>query len=88
MSQPTIFDSEVPLPDEGLIRREKTLLGFTDRYARVHDQLRLLLNVGALTDAFRKVTVAAGKSRRAILIIDEGDSLATAEAVDVTDFAK
>lgn len=159
MSQPTIFDSEVPLPDEGLIRREKTLLGFADRYARVHDQLRLLLNVGALSDwnrkyhgsklgicdlvseqyplvvfhgdvgtgktataecianrlvaearssdsmlfklsnrvrgsgmvgemgtliteAFRKVTAAAGKSRRAILIIDEGDSLAASRTQD------
>lgn len=159
MSQPKIFDSEVPLPDEGLIRREKTLLGFADRYARVHDQLRLLLNVGALSDwnrkyhsgklgicdlvaeqyplvifhgdvgtgktataecianrlvaearssdsmlfklsnrvrgsgmvgemgtliteAFRKVTLAAGKSRRAILIIDEGDSLAASRTQD------
>ena len=159
MSQPTIFDSEVPLPDERLIRREKTLLGFADRYARVHDQLRLLLNVGALSDwnrkfhgsklgicdlvaeqyplvvfygdvgtgktataecianrlvaearssdsmlfklsnrvrgsgmvgemgtliteAFRKVTATAGKSRRAILIIDEGDSLAASRTQD------
>lgn len=153
MSQQNIFDSELVLPNEGLMKREKTLLGFADRYARVHDQLRLLLNVGALGDwnrkyhsgklalcdlvaeqyplvifhgdvgtgktataecianrlvaearssdsmlfklsnrvrgsgmvgemgtliaeAFRKVTQAAGKSRRAILIIDEGDSLA------------
>ncbi len=48
MSQTSIFDSEIPLPDEALARREKTLLGFAARYARVHDQLRLLLNVGQL----------------------------------------
>ena len=152
MNQANIFDSETPLPSDSLARREKTLLGFDSRYARVHDQLRLLLNVGALSDwnrknhggklaicdliteqyplvifhgdvgtgktamaecianrlvaetrssdsilfklsnrvrgsgmvgemgtllteAFRKVTQSAGKSRRAILIIDEGDSL-------------
>ncbi|MBY5720596.1 AAA family ATPase [Rhizobium leguminosarum] len=159
MSQQNIFDSELALPDEGLVKREKTLLGFANRYARVHDQLRLLLNVGALGDwnrkhhggklglcdlvaeqyplvifhgdvgtgktataecianrlvaearssdsilfklsnrvrgsgmvgemgtliaeAFRKVTQAAGKSRRAILIIDEGDSLAASRTQD------
>ncbi len=54
MSQPSIFDSEIALPDERLKRRENTLLGFAQRYARVHDQLRLLLNVGALSDWNRK----------------------------------
>ena len=39
VSQTSIFDSETPLPDEALARREKTLLGFDARYARVHDQL-------------------------------------------------
>ena len=48
MSQPSIFDSETPLPSDALVKREKTLLGFSGRYARVHDQLRLLLNVGGL----------------------------------------
>ena len=48
MSQTSIFDSEIPLPNDALARREKTLLGFAARYARVHDQLRLLLNVGQL----------------------------------------
>lgn len=152
MSQTSIFDSEIPLPDDGLVRREKTLLGFDVRYARVHDQLRLLLNVGQLmewnkqyhggklalcdlvgeqyplvifhgdvgtgktamaecmanrlvaeaksedsilfrlsnrvrgsgmvgemgtliAEAFRKAVQSAGKHRRAILVIDEGDSL-------------
>lgn len=157
MSQPSIFDSEIALPNDGLTKREKTLLGFDHRYTRVHDQLRLLLNAGALgdwnrkhhggkltlcdlvaeqyplvifhgdvgtgktamaecianrlvaearssdsilfklsnrvrgngmvgemgtliADAFRKVTQSAGKTRRAILIIDEGDSLAASRA--------
>ena len=157
MSQTSIFDSETPLPDDRLARREKALLGFDARYARVHDQLRLLLNVGQLAswnkqhhggrltlcdlvaeqyplvifhgdvgtgktamaecmanrlvaeahsedsilfklsnrvrgsgmvgemgtliaDAFKKVAQSAGKHRRAILIIDEGDSLAAARS--------
>ena len=33
-----------------------------------------------ITEAFQKVTQAAGKGRRAILVIDEGDSLATTRA--------
>lgn len=159
MSQPSIFDSEMPLPSDALARREKTLLGFDERYARVHDQLRLLLNVADLgdwnrkhhrgklaicdlvaeqypmvifhgdvgtgktamaecianrlvaeaksedsilfklsnrvrgcgmvgemgtliADAFRKVIQSAGKQRRAILIIDEGDSLGASRAQD------
>ncbi len=35
-----------------------------------------------IAEAFRKVTQAAGKSRRAILIIDEGDSLAASRTQD------
>ncbi|MGY3034280.1 AAA+ superfamily predicted ATPase [Bradyrhizobium sp. USDA 4354] len=159
MSQPSIFDSETPLPSEALARRENTLLGFAGRYGRVHDQLRLLLNVGGLgewnrkhhggklaicdlvaeqyplvifhgdvgtgktamaecianklvaearsedsilfklsnrvrgsgmvgemgtliAEAFRKVIQSAGKTRRAILVIDEGDSLGASRAQD------
>jgi AAA+ superfamily predicted ATPase len=159
MSQPSIFDSETPLPSDVFARREKGLLGFDARYARVHDQLRLLLNVGSLADwnrkhhagklvicdlvaeqyplvvfhgdvgtgktamaecianrlvaearsedsilfklsnrvrgsgmvgemgtliaeAFRKVIQSAGKHRRAILIIDEGDSLGASRSQD------
>lgn len=49
MNQPSkIFDSETPLPDDTLIARQKTLLGFDDRFQRVHHQLRLLLNLGKL----------------------------------------
>ncbi len=159
MSQPSIFDSETPLPSDALAKREKTLLGFSARYVHVHDQLRLLLNVGGLSDwnrkhhggklaicdlvaeqyplvifhgdvgtgktamaecianklvaearsedsilfklsnrvrgsgmvgemgtliaeAFRKVIQSAGKHRRAILVIDEGDSLGASRAQD------
>ncbi|MDN4984574.1 ATP-binding protein [Bradyrhizobium sp. WYCCWR 13022] len=157
VSQPSIFDSETPLPSDTLAKREKTLLGFDTRYARVHDQLRLLLNVRELAgwshknhgkslpicdlvaeqyplvifhgdvgtgktataecianklviearsedsilfklsnrvrgsgmvgemgtliaEAFKKVIQSAGKHRRAVLIIDEGDSLAASRA--------
>ena len=159
MSQPSIFDSETPLPSEALAKRQKTLLGFDVRYARVHDQLRLLLNVGKLdawnrkhhggklaicelvaeqyplvifhgdvgtgktamaecianrlvaeaksedsilfklsnrvrgsgmvgemgtliVEAFRKVIQSAGKHRRAVLVIDEGDSLSASRTQD------
>ncbi|HLY91003.1 MAG TPA: ATP-binding protein [Acetobacteraceae bacterium] len=152
MSDNKVFDSEIPLPDDRLSAREPMLLGFDARYARVHDQLRLLLqadelaawnkkhhggrlalaslatdqyplvifhgDVGTgktvtaecianrlvseagaddsilfklsnrvrgsglvgemgtqLVEAFRKIEQSAGKHRRAILVIDEGDSL-------------
>ncbi|MBR8457115.1 AAA family ATPase [Burkholderia dolosa] len=153
MTQLSIFDGKLPLPDSSLAAREKTLLGFDGRYRKIHDQLRLLLNLGELgawskarhqkklllcdlvaeqyplvifhgdvgtgktataecianrlakesrtedallfklsnrvrgsgkvgemgtllTQAFHEVVQAAGKARRAFLIIDEGDSLA------------
>jgi SpoVK/Ycf46/Vps4 family AAA+-type ATPase len=44
MTQTRIFDSETVLPDEGLTARASTLLGFDTRYARIRDQLRLLLS--------------------------------------------
>lgn len=152
MSDTGPFESEVALPDDKLLAQEATLLGFTARYDKVHDQLRLLLHSGELAawnkkhhkgrlklvdlvaqqyplvifhgdvgtgktvmaecianrlvaearsedsilfklsnrvrgggmvgemgtllaDAFQKVAKSAGTSRRAILIIDEGDSL-------------
>jgi AAA+ superfamily predicted ATPase len=157
MSEASPFESEIALPDEKLLAREKTLLGFSARYARVHDQLRLLLHSGELhawnkkhhkgklalidlvaeqyplvvfhgdvgtgktamaecianrlvadarvedsilfklsnrvrgagmvgemgtllAEAFQKVAHSAGKHRRAILIIDEGDSLGASRA--------
>lgn len=48
MTQTKIFDSEIVLPDFGLTAKAQTLLGFETRYARVRDQLRLLLNIGEL----------------------------------------
>jgi SpoVK/Ycf46/Vps4 family AAA+-type ATPase len=153
VSQTRIFDSETPLPDAAISKREKTLLGFEARYARVRNQLRLLLQQGELAtwsqkhhktllpicelvteqyplaifhgdvgtgktataecianrliadarvqdcvlfklsnrvrgtgkvgemgslllEAFQKIIQSAGKTRSAMLIIDEGDSLA------------
>lgn len=157
MSEVSIFDGEINLPDELLAERSGTLLGFERRYSRVRNQLRLLLlmdqvqawnqvhhggklivrilvadqyplvifhgDVGTgktamaecmanklveesraedsilfkmsnrvrgsgkvgemgtlMIEAFQKVTQSAGKNRRAILIIDEGDSLAAARS--------
>ena len=157
MIEAGIFDSEVPLPDRKLAARSKTLLGFEVRFARIKNQLHLLLHmdqiqkwnqsyhsgqlaldtlvaeqyplvifhgdvgtgktamaeciannlvmetntedsvlykmsnrvrgtgkvgeIGSLmTDAFQKVKHSAGKRRRAILIIDEADSLAAARS--------
>lgn len=157
MSDVKVFDLELALPDDGLTARERSLMGFDARYARVHDQLRLLLNAADLTawnrkhhggalalcgfatdqyplaifhgdvgtgktataecianrlvrdsrtddsilfklstrvrgsgkvgemgtllsEAIQKVTHSAGRGRRAILLIDEGDSLASARS--------
>lgn len=157
MPKPSVFESEVVLPDDDLSDREKTLLGFDLHYAYVRDHLRLLLNGGELdswnrhhfagrlsvcnlvgdqnpliiyygdvgtgktvaaecaanrlaresgvedsmlfklgnrvrgagrvgemgtllVDAFEQVVKSAGQHRRAVLIIDEGDSLAADRA--------
>lgn len=157
MSDTSPFESETILPDEVLLARQHNLLGFDARYAKVHDQLRLLLHTGELkswnakyhkgalklvdlvaeqyplvvfygdvgtgktamaecianrlvaesgsedsvlfklsnrvrgsgmvgemgtllSEAFEKVAKSAGKNRRAILIIDEGDSLGAARS--------
>ncbi|MGL9621586.1 hypothetical protein QRQ56_26595 [Bradyrhizobium sp. U531] len=42
---PKVFDSETPLPDPAQTAKAKTLLGFEERYKRVHNQLRLLLSL-------------------------------------------
>ena len=159
MADDSIFDSETVVPDAGLAARAHTLLGFERRHARVHDQLRLLLNADALGDwnkrhhggklvigervadqyplvvfhgdvgtgktvtaecvanrlmtdagvedctlfklsnrvrggglvgemgsllaeAFKRIVASVGKHRRAVLIIDEGDSIAASRAQD------
>ncbi|HRQ59741.1 MAG TPA: ATP-binding protein [Azoarcus taiwanensis] len=48
MTQSSIFDAKTALPDAPLAARGKTLLGFDGRYRKIHDQLRLLLNLGEL----------------------------------------
>lgn len=157
MSDQKLFDQELPLPEGGLTKREKGLLGFEVRYQRIEAQLRLLFeqeqlkawnkkyhdgalslidlvadqypfiifhgDVGTgksataecvanrlvkesgkedctlfklsnrvrgtgrvgemgtlLALAFERVVTAAGKNKRAILLIDEGDSLAAARS--------
>jgi SpoVK/Ycf46/Vps4 family AAA+-type ATPase len=152
-----IFELELPLPDQGITTREKTLLGFEERYIKVRDRIRLLLNeseiaawnkkfhaghlqlanlirqqyplvifygdvgtgktetaecianrlikesgvedsmlfklsnrvrgsgkVGEMSsliaEGFQKISSSAGKNRRAVLIIDEGDSLGAARS--------
>jgi SpoVK/Ycf46/Vps4 family AAA+-type ATPase len=159
MNETKVFDSETALPSDELSARQLTLLGFDTRYARVHDQLRLLIQADELAawnvkhhggklalaslvaeqyplvvfhgdvgtgktvtaecianrlvaeagaedsilfklsnrvrgsglvgemgtqivQAFRKVAQSAGKRRRAILIIDEGDSLGASRTQD------
>jgi len=157
MTAPDIFDAKVVLPNATLTVREKSLLGFDARYKKIHDQLRLLLNLNGLAgwsekhhkkklpivglvaeqyplvifhgdvgtgktataecaanrlakeskteepmlfklsnrvrgsgkvgemgtllaQAFAQVVHAVGKERRAILVIDEGDSLAASRS--------
>jgi SpoVK/Ycf46/Vps4 family AAA+-type ATPase len=48
MTQQTAFDSKTILADLTLTARENTLLGFEQRYARINEQLRLLLNLSDL----------------------------------------
>lgn len=50
MSNNSVFDSAIELPDAQLNDREKVLLGFTGRYERVQNQLQLLLNQGQLSE--------------------------------------
>src|ERR1700722_16344414 len=48
MSTTNIFESELALPDEELSAKEKTLLGFDERYANVRDRIRLLLSANEI----------------------------------------
>ena len=52
MTQNSVFDNKTKtiLTDITLTAREKTLLGFERRFARVNDQLRLLLNLADLSN--------------------------------------
>lgn len=160
MTDTTIFDRELPLPDAALTAQEATLLHFEQRYAHINQQLRLLMHLSDLpawstkfhqrhvkitdfvagqyplvifhgdvgtgktvtaeslanrlvredttradavlfklstrvrgsgrvgemgtliSEAFSAVIKSAGKRRRAVLIIDEGDSLASKRSQD------
>lgn len=90
MSQESVFDAKIVLPDPKLALREKTLLGFNDRYERIHDQLRLLLSLSEL-DAWSKkhhkskIALCGLVSEQYPLVIFHGDvgtgKTATAECV-------
>lgn len=43
-----VFDRETPLPDDNLLAQSQTLLGFSDRYDRVRQQLNLLIHMNDL----------------------------------------
>lgn len=56
----SIFDKQIPLTDERLLHQESTLLGFSERYNRIRQQLRLLMHLGELEQwsqrHYRKLT--------------------------------
>jgi SpoVK/Ycf46/Vps4 family AAA+-type ATPase len=90
MTQQTAFDSKTILSDITLTARESSLLGFEQRYARVHDQLRLLLNLPDLpawSKQFHKTTLPLVDlvSEQYPLVIFYGDvgtgKTATAECI-------
>ncbi len=90
MSQPSIFDAKIALPDNSLTGREKTLLGFDARYRQIHDQLRLLLNLGELgawskTHHQKKLILCDLVAEQYPLVIFHGDvgtgKTATAECI-------
>ncbi len=88
--QATAFDSKTIVPDLTLTAREKTLLGFEARYARINDQLRLVLNLpdlGNWSKQFHdvKLPICELVAEQYPLVIFHGDvgtgKTATAECV-------
>lgn len=78
MNQVDVFDSETIVPDAVLAARARTLLGFEARYARVHDQLRLLLAADKLDEWSRRhhqrtLAVAALVADQYPLVVFHGD---------------
>lgn len=61
MSNNSVFDSAIELPDAQLNDREKVLLGLTGRYERVQNQLQLLLNQGQLSEGARSTIKACSQ---------------------------
>jgi SpoVK/Ycf46/Vps4 family AAA+-type ATPase len=85
-----IFDVRLPLPDSSLSLKARTLLGFDDRYQKVHEHLRLLLNLDALDEWSNKfhrqrIELCGLISEQYPLVIFYGDvgtgKTATAECV-------
>lgn len=90
MTHPSIFDREIPLPDDGLTARARTLVGFDARYARIRDHLQLLLHADELarwnqTHHRGKLVVSELVAEQYPLVIFYGDvgtgKTATAECV-------
>ena len=90
MTQSSIFDAKTALPDAPLAARGKTLLGFDGRYRKIHDQLRLLLNLGELgawskAQHQKKVLLCDLVAEQYPLVIFHGDvgtgKTATAECI-------
>lgn len=90
MTQLSIFDAKTPLPDAHITLREKTLLGFEARYKKIHNQLRLLLNLKELgiwsqTHYQKKLVLCDLVSEQYPLVIFYGDvgtgKTATAECI-------
>jgi AAA+ superfamily predicted ATPase len=44
ISSSQLFEAEIPLPDDHLMRRTRRLVGFQARYKRLHCELRLLID--------------------------------------------
>lgn len=90
MTQQTAFDSKTILADLTLTTRESSLLGFENRYARINEQLRLLLNLSDLASWSKqfhktKLPLCDLVSEQYPLVIFHGDvgtgKTATAECV-------
>lgn len=90
MSQGTVFDAQVVLPNKLLTEKSRTLLGFDENYAAVRDPLRLMLDAAHLPDWNRKyhqgeLDLAALVQDQYPFVIFHGDvgtgKTATAEAI-------
>jgi hypothetical protein len=44
ISSSQLFEAEIPLPDDHLMRRTRRLVGFQARYERLRRELRLLID--------------------------------------------
>lgn len=90
MTQVTALENKTILPDLALSFREGSLLGFDTRYARVNEQLRLILNLQDLTHWSKqfykqRLPVCELVSEQYPLVIFHGDvgtgKTATAECI-------